>query len=255
MDSQSDLRNSVDQLLHVFQQGFEPFVVTAIKSVHGQQWLEVLRNTPDLRVNIQRVPLHLDATALVRIMLHHWDTTFSRILTNTEKNILLEVRHVRNKWAHQGVIHIDDVDRLADNISRLLVAVNAPNAEYAMQLRESHRMKRYRGVTSPMRNRVGVGIAVVLLLVMGVGAWWVWGGAVTPTQVQTTPVPSVEPTTVQGAAERALPCVLGQIKANPRTMIYHLPDGAYYAITKNSDVQCYDSVADVEKAGFRPSKR
>jgi methylphosphotriester-DNA--protein-cysteine methyltransferase len=38
-------------------------------------------------------------------------------------------------------------------------------------------------------------------------------------------------------------------------MIYHLPDGAYYATTKNSDVQCFDSVEAAEAAGFRKAKR
>lgn len=258
MDSQSDLRSSVDQLLHVFQQGFEPFVMTAIKSVHGQQWLEVLRNTPDLRVNVQRVPLHLDATALVRIMLHHWDTTFARILANTEKNMLLEVRQVRNKWAHHGAIHVDDVDRLADNISRLLVAINAPNAEFATQLRESSRLKRYQPTTPPKRSRMWIGVMVLIICVAGASVWWIRGDTVAQPQKSQSPVipaKSVVPTTGQIATEHALPCAVGQIKANPRTMIYHMPDGAYYAITKNSDVQCFDSVADVENAGFRPSKR
>jgi hypothetical protein len=53
----------------------------------------------------------------------------------------------------------------------------------------------------------------------------------------------------------SFPCHDGQIKANPKTMIYHLPTGAFYAMTRNSAVICFDAPADAEKAGYRASKR
>jgi hypothetical protein len=252
MDSQSDLRNAVDQLLHVFQQGYEPFVITAIRSIHGAGWLEVIKNTPELRVNVLQQPLRLDATAIVRIMLHHWDSTFSRVLVATDRNMLFEVRLVRNKWAHQGTLTADDVDRLADNVTRLLMSINAPNASHAKQLREDWRTRRYS--THRVVPLWAVGVVVLLLVLGGVG-WWVWGRVGAPNNdnrvqpVQATRTPDVQ------ASDSAFPCKSGQIKANPRTMIYHPPDGAYYAITKNSDVQCFDSIEAVESAGFRKSKR
>lgn len=256
MDSQSELRHAVDQLLHVFQQGYEPFVITAIKSMHGNQWLDVLKSTPDLRVSTQSASLRLDATALVRIMLHHWDGSFARVLSSTERNMLYEVRHVRNKWAHQNIIHVDDVDRLADNIARLLVAINAANADHAKQLRESLRQQRYRTPRTNPGSRWWI-VVVVLVCIGGLGGtgWWLWSTAQPQIQRAVAPVATVTRTSVPLTAESAYPCQPGQIKANPRTMIYHPPDGAYYAITKNSEVQCFDSVDAVESAGFRRAKR
>lgn len=252
MDSQSDLRNAVDQLLHVFQQGYEPFVITAIRSIHGQSWLEVIKSTPDLRINTNQQPLRLDATAIVRIMLHHWDSTFSRVLVATDRSILFEVRQMRNKWAHQGSITVDDVDRLADNVTRLLASINSPNASQAKQLREDWRMQRYRAPRTVPLPLIGALMGVLLL--GGIG-WWVWGSAIVPqTDRATLPVQATQ-TPVANATDNAFPCQLGQIKANPRTMIYHPPDGTYYALTKNSDVQCFDSVEAVEAAGFRKAKR
>lgn len=249
MESQSDLRNAVDQLLYIFQQGFEPFVVTAIKSIHGSLWLEVLRTTPDLRISTQQTPLHLDATALVRIMLYHWDSTFSRILTVTERSHLYEVRAIRNKWAHQSTINIDDVDRLADNITRLLTAINAANAPQSMQLRESMRELRYQRSDPPTQtNWVMWGVVIMAVVSVIGGGYWL-------TRPNTTETPPALPTNATFSDADAAPCNPGQIKANPRTMIYHLPDGAYYAVTKNNDIQCFDSVADVEAAGFRQAKR
>ncbi len=250
MESQRDVRNAVDQLLHVFQQGFEPFVTTAIKSVHGTLWLEVLRATPDLRISAQHTPLHLDATALVRIMIHHWDSTFGRILTTNERNMLYEVRHIRNKWAHQSTIHIDDVDRLADNITRLLNAINAANAIQAKQLRESLRAQRYHQPVMLGWMKWTIGVVILVMSIGGVWYWWTQSAQSLPSSPTRVIAPKATPDSAAAA-----PCAAGQIKANKRTMIYHMPDGAYYAITKNSDVVCYDSVADVEAAGFRRSKR
>lgn len=254
MDSHSEIRNAVDQLLHVFQQGYEPFVITAIRSIHGNSWLDVIKNTPDLRVNTTQRPLRLDATAIVRIMLHHWDSTFSRVLTVSDRSMLFEVRQMRNKWAHQGNINVDDVDRLADNVTRLLEAINAANAGHARQLREDWRVRRYR---APRALPVwAIGVVIGVLLLSGTG-WWVWSNNSTSNNNDTRqPVESTSvPTAVVSAEDDALPCQLGQIKANPRTMIYHTPDGAYYALTKNNDVQCFDTADAVESAGFRKSKR
>ena len=252
MDSQSDLRHSVDQLLHVFQQGYEPFVITAIRSIHGTSWLDVIKSTPDLRVNTQQQPLRLDATAIVRIMLHHWDSTFSRVLVATDRSMLSEVRLMRNKWAHQGNITVDDVDRLADNVTRLLVSINAPNAHQAKQLREDWRMRRYRKPRTVPVWAIGVMVGV---LVLGVIGWWFWEGSAVPNNENRSQPAQVTRTPAATANDSAFPCQPGQIKANPRSMIYHLPDGAYYATTKNSDVQCFESVEAVEAAGFRKSKR
>lgn len=254
MDSHNDLRNAVDQLLHVFQQGYEPFVITAIRSIHGNSWLEVIKNTPDLRVNTQQQPLRLDATAIVRITLHHWDSTFSRVLTATDRSMLFEVRQMRNKWAHQGSIHVDDVDRLADNVTRLLVSINAPNASHARQLREDWRVRRYRAPRALSVWAIG---AVIVALVFGGVGWWVWGSGSAPSNTDTNQPVSVTrtPAAADMSEDSAFPCKPGQIKANPRTMIYHPPDGAYYAITKNSDVQCFDTAEAVEAAGFRKAKR
>lgn len=252
MDSQSVLRNAVDKLLHVFQQGYEPFVITAIRSIHGNRWLEVIKNTPDLRVSTQQQPLRLDATAAVRIMLHHWDSTFSRVLTASDRNMLFEVRQMRNKWAHQGVITVDDVDRLADNVTRLLLSINAPNASHAKQVREDLRLRRY---STRRVWPIWVLVTVLAIFVFGGLGWWAWGSRSTPESDRVRQPVRATHTPVATANDSAFPCNPGQIKANPRTMIYHPPDGTYYAITKNNDVQCFDTVDAVESAGFREAKR
>ncbi|NBU64686.1 MAG: hypothetical protein EBS29_09330, partial [Chloroflexia bacterium] len=50
------------------------------------------------------------------------------------------------------------------------------------------------------------------------------------------------------------PCLIGQIKGNQRSMIYHMPDGAFYASTRVA-VVCFDSESAALAAGYRRSKR
>ena len=50
------------------------------------------------------------------------------------------------------------------------------------------------------------------------------------------------------------PCLVGQIKGNRRSMIYHVPDGAFYAKTYVA-VDCFDSESAAIAAGYRRSKR
>ena len=50
------------------------------------------------------------------------------------------------------------------------------------------------------------------------------------------------------------PCFVGQIKGNRRSMIYHVPDGAFYAKT-HVTVECFDSESAAIAAGYRRSKR
>lgn len=50
------------------------------------------------------------------------------------------------------------------------------------------------------------------------------------------------------------PCFVGQIKGNRKSMIYHVPDGAFYAKTHVA-VDCFDSESAAIAAGYRRSKR
>jgi micrococcal nuclease len=50
------------------------------------------------------------------------------------------------------------------------------------------------------------------------------------------------------------PCLFGQIKGNHQSLIYHVPDGAFYAKT-TVDVVCFDSETAAIAAGYRRSKR
>lgn len=314
MTSDQVRRIQIDQLLAEFRQGYAPFVMAVLKSTHGTEWYSVLRNTPEVRLPADFQNAQLDATALVRVILAHWDTTFNRALTPAERNHLFELRTIRNRWAHQAPLTEDDVDRLADNIARLLTAIRANNVETVITLRDEMRSQRYQQKQLTVSTLRRIIIAGVSLAVVVVAIWfYFWehdaikGEAIQPIGVPTvlstqldalislsattTALPDIAQTALPGATlalnqtnmvtETAaitpttvvivkvvqvtavitatplpsFPCHDGQIKANAKTMIYHLPTGAFYATTRNSAVICFDTPADAEQAGYRVSKR
>ena len=306
MTSDPVRRIQIDQLLAEFRQGYAPFVMAVLKTTHGADWYSVLRNTPEVRLPADSQHAQLDATALVRVILAHWDSTFSRVLTPNERSQLFELRTIRNRWAHQAPLSADDVDRLADNIARLLTAIRASNVDAVVALRDEMRTQRYQvPVQSPAKSpglfMIAGASLLIAILVIGLYFWEhipaqaaivptatipaptlrLKGGTLlhTPSvQLTATSLPSPDTVVVTDVANGtptavvivkivqvtaqltatplpSFPCQEGQIKANPKTMIYHVPTGAFYAMTRNSAVMCFDTPADAEKAGYRLSKR
>jgi predicted AAA+ superfamily ATPase len=70
-----------------------------------------------------------DVSGLLKLMVETWTDVFKRTLGSADRNLVLELRDVRNKWAHQNPFSGDDADRALDSMSRLLAAVSAPQAD------------------------------------------------------------------------------------------------------------------------------
>ncbi|MFM7679767.1 MAG: Swt1 family HEPN domain-containing protein, partial [Roseiflexaceae bacterium] len=230
---------------------------------------------PEIRTPLDPRAIQLDATALVRIILGHWDTTFARVLDKRDRALFYELRQIRNRWAHQVPITDDDVDRMADTVLRLLTSIRADNVTEVEQYRDELRRARYLA-PAPLWGRTRSWLVIGSLCAIAmVGAWW-WltppsqvPEPVAPTAASTSVVRVVTATlqtikansgqTVTPSAlpssDAAFPCATGQVKGNPNTMIYHPPDGAYYATTRNRDVVCFDTTDAAEAAGYRAAKR
>src|SRR5438445_1997664 len=59
-----------------------------------------------------------------------WGAVFSAILGRADRNLVLELIDVRNRWAHQEPFSRDDTDRALDSMARLLTSVSAtPQAD------------------------------------------------------------------------------------------------------------------------------
>lgn len=277
MTSERDGRAYIDRLLADFRSGYEPFVLTVMKSIHGPEWFVVLRNTPDLRLPADANAVQLDATALVRVVLTHWESTFSRVLHPGDRALLFEIRKIRNQWAHQASVSFDDIDRLADNVIRLLTSINAEHTERVLREREAFRLKRYTPVVArnawrkPIVWVSALAVGFVCTVSVGYGVTTLLERRARPTATATViATPAAGQETVQfprnaGVATATIdplllasdsyPCLPAQIKGNRRTMIYHVPGGTYYAVTRNESVQCFDTEDAAIAAGFRAAKR
>jgi outer membrane biosynthesis protein TonB len=89
---------------------------------------------------------------------------------------------------------------------------------------------------------------------------------VEPTE-EPTATPEPEPTSAPEPTQRvfptrtprpilasdAAPCALGQVKGNRSSKIYHVPGGGSYSQTK-ANVQCFDTEAQAQAAGFRRAR-
>lgn len=74
-------------------------------------------------------PVSLDDPAVqLRVMTEAWDAACRDQLGRPERNLVFELRDVRNRWAHNAAFGVDDAYRALDSIERLLVAVGAGQA-------------------------------------------------------------------------------------------------------------------------------
>ncbi len=78
-------------------------------------------------------------------------------------------------------------------------------------------------------------------------------GQRSPADVTSTPDPAPQPT-APAARSEAYPCASGQIKGNRNSKIYHMPGQRHYAETFRN-VECFDTEAEAQDAGYRRARR
>jgi len=118
-------RERVGRAFEVLATGLAPFVDRQMTSVHGEGWLEGFVDSGPRNA----APASLrDPAFLLKVMTEAWDSAFRSRLTRTDRNLVFELRDVRNRWAHNDAFNADDTYRALDSIERVLVAVDASEA-------------------------------------------------------------------------------------------------------------------------------
>src|SRR5690348_4723091 len=102
----------VGKALDSLKAGLRPFVERELQAVHGKYWVtEVTANWQnDVRWTDDDEP-HLDAALLLRILWEQWNSVFHRVLGQSERSLVSELRGWRNKQAHQESFTTDDAYR------------------------------------------------------------------------------------------------------------------------------------------------
>jgi predicted AAA+ superfamily ATPase len=84
-----------------------------------------------------------DPSFLLRVMADRWDEAFRPELTRTDRNLVFELRDVRNRWAHNEAFTADDAYRALDTIERLLVSAGTSEATDVGRSKEELMRLRY----------------------------------------------------------------------------------------------------------------
>ena len=119
-------RERVGRSFEALAEGLGPFVDRQMRAVHGEGWPESFVESGPR----SSAPGSLrDPAFLLKVMAETWDSAFRSRLTRTDRNLVFELRDVRNRWAHNDAFNADDTYRALDSIERVLVAVDAKESE------------------------------------------------------------------------------------------------------------------------------
>src|SRR6266571_781829 len=133
----------VGRALRLLGQGLRPVVEREMRAVHGERWLEMVRQSlPEGQGRARRredTPAW-DIQNLLGVMWNQWNLVFRNMLGQAERNLVNELREVRNRWAHPEVSKEEfstaDTYRALDSMQRLLAAISAKEAGEVEQLKQ-----------------------------------------------------------------------------------------------------------------------
>jgi len=116
----------VGDALLILAQGLMPFVEKEMKLVYKDRWQDqAFFNASDDR---QHKPTNMnleDVQVLIKVILNQWKPIFGNVLSSTDRNLIFEIKDIRNDWAHQKNFTLDDTYRAFDTCVRLLKNISA----------------------------------------------------------------------------------------------------------------------------------
>ena len=150
----------VGKAMELLRQGLGPFVEREIreKVAKGVVQMREIRRLADPKA-FEKPIAEWDAVAQLKVMWELWNEVFRYVLGRSERSLVQELRDWRNKWAHQERFSSDDAYRATDSVERLLVAVSAPEAVQAGEMKadllrqtldQQMRNRERRGAASPV---------------------------------------------------------------------------------------------------------
>jgi predicted AAA+ superfamily ATPase len=120
----------IGKAMELLRAGLAPFVEREVQSAvkTGLLRMEIVQRYAEDPVLSKRPITQWDAQGLLRVMWETWNDVFGRTLGRAERNLVSELRDVRNKWAHQDPFSSRDAERALDSMARLLTSVSAAEA-------------------------------------------------------------------------------------------------------------------------------
>lgn len=120
-------RDRIGKALDQLRDGLLPYLSRELYQGLGTNWQD---NLPPQANNLQ------DVSVLLGLFMEHWGGIFKRLLSQSDRAYVSELKEARNKWAHSEPFSSDDVDRYLDTAVRLCSNISAPEqAEVIRSLR------------------------------------------------------------------------------------------------------------------------
>jgi hypothetical protein len=117
----------VGRALEVLKRELGPFVEHQLLDAYKERWREVAKRFAPLRP--EPSDSDFDAQALLTIIWGLWNEVFGTRLKRTERNLVSELRSIRNAHAHQEDFSYRDTLRALDTVERMLLAIKSPAAK------------------------------------------------------------------------------------------------------------------------------
>jgi predicted AAA+ superfamily ATPase len=116
-------RDRVGRGFELLAAGLRPYVDRRMRAASrsGKDWLREYTTQVQVKgeVSIE------DPSFLLRVMADSWERAFSSELRRSDRNLVFELRDVRNRWAHNASFTVGDAYRALDSMERLLASVDA----------------------------------------------------------------------------------------------------------------------------------
>jgi Swt1-like HEPN len=120
-------RERVGKALELLKVGLRPYFEREMRASLGDRWIDEASNS----FREGRLPrdgsgaVNWDVHAILSVTSSRWNSIFSNKLSKAERNLVEELRLMRNDWAHQKPFSTDDTYRALDSAERLLRAIGA----------------------------------------------------------------------------------------------------------------------------------
>ena len=129
-------RDKIGDALQTLTDGLRPFVKGEFEQRYGPDW------EAKATAGLKRAPeTPWDAAGTLAAMADQWHLVFRDVLSATDRNLVFELRDVRNAWAHQRPIGSNDAYRALDSMARLLRSCSAGDAAAAVE-KQAHEVMR-----------------------------------------------------------------------------------------------------------------